>query len=82
MAASELPPAEAELPTPPPPMRSFLTVDEAAELLRINRKTLYEHVATESPSWAVRFGRAIRISQDGLLRWARGDAGAALGSRK
>jgi excisionase family DNA binding protein len=51
-------------------VKRFLTVDEAAELLRINRKTLYDHVAAESPPWALRFGRTIRISRDGLLRWA------------
>jgi excisionase family DNA binding protein len=53
-----------------PSVKRFLTVDEAAELLRINRKTLYDHVAAESPPWALRFGRTIRISRDGLLRWA------------
>jgi len=76
--------AEAADSEPPPtgaPSRSFLTVDEAARLLRINRKTLYEHVATASPSWALHFGRTIRISRDGLLRWARGTAGTALRSR-
>jgi excisionase family DNA binding protein len=56
--------------TPEPSVKRFLTVDEAAELLRINRKTLYDHVAAESPPWALRFGRTIRISRDGLLRWA------------
>jgi excisionase family DNA binding protein len=62
--------------TPPasraaPEATSLLTVDEAATLLRINRKTLYEHVATESPGWALRFGRTIRISREGLLHWAQ-----------
>jgi excisionase family DNA binding protein len=56
---------------PEPSVKRFLTVDEAAELLRINRKTLYDHVAAESPPWALRFGRTIRISREGLLRWAR-----------
>jgi excisionase family DNA binding protein len=55
---------------PEPSVKRFLTVDEAADLLRINRKTLYDHVAAESPPWALRFGRTIRISRDGLLRWA------------
>jgi excisionase family DNA binding protein len=63
--------AEAALPGPPEPsVKRFLTVDEAAELLRINRKTLYDHVAEADPPWALRFGRTIRISRDGLLRWA------------
>lgn len=68
------PPSHEELAT-----NSFLTVDEAAALLRINRKTLYEHVSAKSPGWAVRFGRTIRISREGLLLWARGNAGTALG---
>ena len=67
---------------PEPSVKRFLTVDEAAELLRINRKTLYEHVATADPAWALRFGRTIRSCRDGLLLWARGTAGPAPRSGK
>ena len=44
-----------------------LTVDEAAELLRLNRKTLYEQIQRERPVWAMRFGRSIRIGRAALL---------------
>jgi len=60
---------------PPRPLRGivvkrFLTVDEAAEFLRINRKTLYDHVAQAEPPRALRINLTIRISRDGLLSWA------------
>lgn len=51
-------------------MKRFLTVDEAAEFLRINRKTLYDHVAQAEPPRALRINLTIRISRDGLLSWA------------
>lgn len=44
-----------------------LTVEEAAELLRVNVKTLYSHINLERPPWALRFGRLIRISRSALL---------------
>ena len=56
----------------------FLTVEEAARLLRIGRNALYEFVAAEDPPWAHRFGRTIRISRTGLLEWSRGNSGTAL----
>ncbi len=44
-----------------------LTVDKAAKLLRLNRKTLYEQlIRLEQPAWAIRFGRTIRVSRDAL----------------
>jgi excisionase family DNA binding protein len=45
----------------------FLSVPEAADLLRLNRKTLYEQIQRERPAWAMRFGRSIRISRTALL---------------
>lgn len=72
---------EPPLETPEPSVKRFLTVDEAAALLRINRKTLSEHVASESPPWALRFGRTIRIHRDGLLLWARGAGEASARER-
>jgi excisionase family DNA binding protein len=45
----------------------FLSVPEAAEFLRLNRKTLYEQIQRERPAWAIRFGRSIRISRTALL---------------
>jgi excisionase family DNA binding protein len=57
----------------------ILTVDEAASLLRVNRKTLYEVIRLNRPRWAIRFGRTIRVSRAALLEAFRGNRGAALG---
>ena len=50
----------------------ILTVAEAAALLRINRKTLYEQIQRERPVWAMRCGTRIRISRIALLAAFRG----------
>jgi excisionase family DNA binding protein len=64
------------------PLPEFLTVEEAAKLLRINDKTLYQYILDEDPPWAMRFGRVIRISRIGLVDSRRGSrAGPALGSK-
>lgn len=56
----------------------ILTVDEAARLLRVNRKTLYASIrAGEVP--AARVGGAIRLSRTALLRYLAGNGGPALG---
>ena len=57
----------------------ILTVDEAARLLRVNRKTLYEVIRLNRPRWAIRFGRTIRVSRSALLEAFRGNDGPALG---
>ena len=57
----------------------ILTVDEAALLLRVNRKTLYEVIRLSRPRWAVRFGRSIRVSRSALLEAFRGNRSPALG---
>ena len=55
-----------------------LTVDEAARLLRVDRKTLYASIsAGEVP--AARIGGAIRLSRTALLRYLEGNGGPALG---
>ena len=59
----------------------ILTVDEAAKLLRLNRKTLYEAIRLQQPAWAIRFGRTIRVSRDAFLRAFRGNRGPALGEK-
>ena len=57
---------------------AVLTVDEAARLLRVNRKTLYASIsAGEIP--AARIGGAIRLSRTALLRYLEGNGGPALG---
>ncbi|HKD39112.1 MAG TPA: helix-turn-helix domain-containing protein [Myxococcaceae bacterium] len=59
----------------------ILTVDEAAKLLRLNRKTLYEVIRLQRPAWAIRFGRTIRVSRDALLRAFWGNRSPALGEK-
>ena len=41
------------------------------KLMQELAKALYDHVAAETTPCALRFGRTIRISRNGLLRWAR-----------
>ncbi len=60
----------------------ILTVDEAAALLRVNRKTLYEVIRLNRPRWAIRFGRRIRVSRTALLEEFRGNRRAALGDNQ
>jgi excisionase family DNA binding protein len=60
----------------------ILTVDEAAALLRVNRKTLYEVIRLNHPRWALRFGRSIRVSRTALLEAFRGKGGPALGDQQ
>lgn len=62
----------------PAPLPDVLTVDEAAALLRVNRKTLYEAIRLNQVPGILRLGRAIRIGRDALLGWMR-SAGSALG---
>jgi excisionase family DNA binding protein len=62
-----------------PTLPSVLTVDEAARLLRVNRKTLYEAVRAGEVPGVVRVGRSIRIGRDALLRWMEGNGSPALG---
>jgi excisionase family DNA binding protein len=58
-----------------------LTVDEAADYLRVNRKTLYEAIRLGNGPAVVHVGRVIRISRDALLLWMRGNGSPALGGR-
>ncbi|NRD59209.1 helix-turn-helix domain-containing protein [Corallococcus exiguus] len=57
---------------------SFLTVDEAAELLRVNRKTLYEAIRLGQVPGVVRLGRCVRLSRATMLSWSPGQGGPAL----
>lgn len=50
----------------PPEM---MTMEEAAEFLRVNRKTLTDMIESESPPWAKRIGKLPRISRSALLKW-------------
>ena len=58
---------------------SVLTVDEAARLLRVNRKTLYDAVREGRVPGVIRLGRSIRIGRTALLGWLQGNGSPALG---
>lgn len=58
---------------------AVLTIDEAARLLRVNRKTLYQAVKLGQVPGVVRLGRVIRLSRTALLHWMDGNGGPALG---
>ena len=62
--------------------QDILTVEEAAALLRVNRKTLYEVIRLTQPQWAVRFGRSIRVSRSALLEAFRSKGSPALGDQQ
>lgn len=49
----------------------ILTVDEAAEYLRVNRKTLYAAINDNKIPGVVRLGRVVRVSRAALERWTR-----------
>lgn len=61
---------------------AFLTVEEAAELLRVNRKTLYEAIRLGQVPGVARLGRILRIHRDTLLTWRPGNDSPALGDKK
>jgi excisionase family DNA binding protein len=46
-----------------------LTVDEVAELLRVDRKTAYAVIAAGGLPGVRRVGRSLRISRDAVLEW-------------
>lgn len=62
-----------------PGVPDFLTVEEAAALLRVNRKTLYESIRLGQVPGIVRLGRVLRIRRSSLLNWMPGNSGPALG---
>ncbi|NRD51914.1 DNA-binding protein [Corallococcus sp. AB030] len=59
----------------------FLTVDETAALLRVNRKTLYESIRLGQVPGVVHIGRSIRLRRDALLACVPGNSGPALGEQ-
>ena len=46
-----------------------LTVEEVADLMRVDRKTAYAAIAEGEVPGVCRIGRCIRVSRDVLLRW-------------
>ena len=60
-----------------------LTVEEVADLMRIDRKTAYAAIAGGDIPGVRRLGRCIRVSRDVLLRWlAEGDRTQDTGRRR
>jgi excisionase family DNA binding protein len=51
----------------PPHSAEFLTVDEAACVLRVDRKTVYESIRRKRLPGVLRLGRTIRIRRSALL---------------
>ena len=47
----------------------FLKAEEVAELLRVNRKTVYEAASRDEIPGVVRVGRVIRFRRDAVLAW-------------
>lgn len=48
---------------------AVLTVEEVADLMRVDRKTAYAAIAEGGLPGVRRLGRCIRISRDVFLRW-------------
>jgi excisionase family DNA binding protein len=62
---------------------AVLTVEEVADLMRIDRKTAYAAIAAGGVPGARRLGRCIRISRDVFLQWlAEGQGGPQKGRRR
>lgn len=61
----------------------FITVEEAAELLRLDRKTVYAMIKRGELPGARRFGRTYRIHLPTLLKWfAAGPRRAGRGGKR
>lgn len=59
-----------------------LTVEEVADLMRVDRKTAYAAIAEGGVPGVRRIGRCIRVSRDVLLRWLeQGDVKQGRGRR-
>jgi excisionase family DNA binding protein len=50
---------------------AFLTVDELAKILRVNRNTLYAAIARGEIPGVHHIGGAIRIHRDTVMEWSR-----------
>ena len=47
----------------------FLKATEVAELLRVNRTTVYEAVQRDEIPGVVRIGRLLRFRRDAIIAW-------------
>jgi excisionase family DNA binding protein len=61
---------------------AVLTVDEVADLLRVNRKSVYNAIARGEIPGVRRFGTAIRLSRESVLRWLAEGQGRVSRSRR
>ena len=52
-----------------------LTVNEAAQMLRVDRKTLYSAIRKRKLRGVRRVGRTIRIHRESILKWLREGTG-------
>ncbi len=69
--------------SPPAPLEeAFLTVDELAELLRLNRKTVYEAIARGDIPGARRIGESYRIHRATVIEWFTSSQGRVSHSRR
>ena len=70
---------ETEAPSPDviQALPEVLTVDEVAELLRVNRKTVYAAIQRREFPGARRIGATIRVSRDAVLKWLDGQVGVS-----
>ena len=59
-----------------------LTVEEVADLMRIDRKTAYAAIAEGDVPGVRRVGRCIRVSRDVLLQWLAGGQGGRAEKRR
>jgi excisionase family DNA binding protein len=76
-------PASAGQGAPIVPLPAILTVEEVADLMRIDRKTAYAAIACGEVPGVRRIGRCIRVSRDVLLRWLElGDVKPATRGRR
>jgi len=57
---------------------TLLTVDEFANLLRVNRNTLYDAIKKGQVPGVRRIGRVIRICRATVLEWFRGQGPGTL----
>jgi excisionase family DNA binding protein len=59
-----------------------LTVEEVADLMRIDRKTAYAAIADGDVPGVRRVGRCIRVSRDILLQWLANGQGGRMEKRR
>lgn len=61
--------SDESLPKPDAKPKTVLTVDEAAEMLRVDRKTIYRAIEDGEIPGVIRLGRVIRVCRLTLERW-------------